>query len=191
MALENQCVEDLAKLVDEIAATRKRIQELSDLLASLKPIKAKKEAEKADLEEFAALIREKLQEIEVSKVAKDAEWKEEAQEHDALTAIIERGKNIIVGALSASFLQTNSKTANPQVLAEVSAHFNNARKQHFKRKSYGAIFKVLAQMTNAAPVQVSQSVVEKIIAICDDLLDKIAESRAIEKADYDHWMGEY
>jgi len=27
--------------------------------------------------------------------------------------------------------------------------------------------------------------------LCDDLLDKIAESRAIEKADYDHWMREY
>jgi len=27
--------------------------------------------------------------------------------------------------------------------------------------------------------------------LCDDLLDKIAESRQIEKNDYDHWVKEY
>jgi len=29
------------------------------------------------------------------------------------------------------------------------------------------------------------------MGLCDDLLAKIAESRAIEKADYDHWVNEY
>jgi uncharacterized protein (DUF342 family) len=83
MALQNQCVEDLALLVEEIAATRKRIQELSDLLAALKPIKADKEKEKADLEDFLALLIQKLGEIEEAKAAKDAEWKEEAEQHDS------------------------------------------------------------------------------------------------------------
>jgi len=61
MALENQCVEDLAKLVDEIAATRKRIQELNDLLAALTPIRASKEKEREELIAFKALLIEKLE----------------------------------------------------------------------------------------------------------------------------------
>ena len=61
MALENQCVEDLAKLVDEIAATRKRIQELNDLIAALTPIKLSKEKEREELIAFKALIIEKLE----------------------------------------------------------------------------------------------------------------------------------
>ena len=83
MALENQCVEDLAKLVEEIAATRKRIQELSDLIAALTPIRADKQKEKADLEDFLALIIEKLAQIEEAKAAKDAEWAEEQEQHDS------------------------------------------------------------------------------------------------------------
>lgn len=38
-------------------------------------------------------------EMEVAKHLKDEEWAAEAAEHDALTAIITKAKNIIAGAL--------------------------------------------------------------------------------------------
>jgi len=53
---------------------------------------------------FKNLIIEKLSEIQEAKAEKDAEWKEEAEQHDSQTAIIQRAKDIIVGGLSASFL---------------------------------------------------------------------------------------
>lgn len=42
--------------------------------------------------------------MEVAKGEKEAEWKEEAQQHDSQTAIIQRAKDIIVGGLAGSFL---------------------------------------------------------------------------------------
>jgi len=104
MNLANVCVEDLAKLVDEISATRQRIQELEDLLTELRPIKAKKEEERDNLLDYKALLEAKLAEMEVAKGEKEAEWKEEAAQHDSQTAIIQRAKDIIVGGLAGSFL---------------------------------------------------------------------------------------
>jgi len=45
-------------------------------------LKIKKENEKSDLEDFAALIKEKLVEIDAAKRLKDTEWAAEAEEHD-------------------------------------------------------------------------------------------------------------
>lgn len=39
MEFENKCFDDLNKLEKEIAETKKRIQELTDLLAELRPIR--------------------------------------------------------------------------------------------------------------------------------------------------------
>jgi hypothetical protein len=70
----------------------------------LKPLKANKEKEKADLEDFLALIIEKIAEIDAAKVEKDAEWKEEAEQHDSQIAIIQRVKDLFVGSFQGSFL---------------------------------------------------------------------------------------
>jgi hypothetical protein len=76
--------------------------------------------------------------------------------------------------------------------AELSEHFaNSARKQKFTRQSWNALFNVLASISAAAPIQADQSAVKAVIDLCQQLLDKIAESREIERKDYQHWVGEY
>lgn len=50
------------------------------------------------------MIIEKLTEMAEAKVLKDAEWAEEAEQHDSQTAIIQKVKDIIQGGLTASFL---------------------------------------------------------------------------------------
>jgi len=65
------------------------------------------------------------------------------------------------------------------------------KKTHFKYKSWNSIFNLLAQIATAAPVQADQSAVQKIIDLCDDLLNKISESREIERKDFQHWIEEY
>jgi hypothetical protein len=76
--------------------------------------------------------------------------------------------------------------------AELSEHFaNSARKQKFTRQSWNALFNVLASISAAAPIQADQSAVKAVIDLCQQLLDKIAESREIERKDYQHWIGEY
>jgi len=57
----------------------------------------------------------------------------------------------------------------------------HAKKTVFKRKSWNAIFKVLAKITASAPIQADMGAVQKIIELCDSLLSKIAESRDIER----------
>jgi hypothetical protein len=64
-------------------------------------------------------------------------------------------------------------------------------KYDFKRKSWNTIFKMMAQITNAAPIQADESAVDRVIALCDELIGKIAESREIERRDYQHWVNEW
>jgi len=68
---------------------------------------------------------------------------------------------------------------------------STVKKTHFKYKSWNSIFNLLAQIATAAPVQADQSAVQKIIELCDDLLNKISESREIERKDFQHWVEEY
>lgn len=68
------------------------------------PIKEAKEEERANLENFKALLIEKLAEIEAAKEEKDAEWIEEAAQHDSQTAVIQHVKEIIQSGFSAAFL---------------------------------------------------------------------------------------
>lgn len=58
------------------------------MIATLSPIKADKEHQKADAIEFKGLIEAKLAELEEAKAAKDAEWAEEKQQHDSQIAIV-------------------------------------------------------------------------------------------------------
>jgi hypothetical protein len=70
----------------------------------LTPIKEAKEEERANLENFKALLIEKIAEIEAAKEEKDAEWAEEAEQHDSQTAVIQKVKEIIQSGFSAAFL---------------------------------------------------------------------------------------
>jgi len=123
----------------------------------LKPIKADKEKEKADLEDFLALLIEKLAQIEEAKAAKDAEWKEEAEQHDSQIAIIQRVKDLFVASFQASFLQVQK--VDRAVFVEVSEHLKKARKMHFKNKGVVSIFRVLSQITASQEIQAADSAI--------------------------------
>jgi len=64
----------------------------------------------AEKEEFKALLEERLVELEEHKKQREADWALEQEEHDKATYVIERAKEIIVGAMaSSSFLQKNGR----------------------------------------------------------------------------------
>jgi hypothetical protein len=185
--LQEECDAKLAELTAEIAAATKRIEELTAELNEKIPIRDEKVRIKAEKIEFRQIIEERISELDANKVIKDAEWAEEQQQHDQAQYIIERAKQIIVDSLKNSFLQKKSS----EVLAQVSQHFNKHSKSSFKRKSWNQIFSLLSQITAAAPVQADQSLVQRVVDLCDQLLNKIAESREIERRDYQHWIEEY
>jgi len=58
------------------------------------------------------------------------------------------------------------------------------------KKSWNSYFKVLATITSSAP-SADQNIVEKIMSLCDRLLDEISKSREVERRSFDLWMGEY
>jgi len=77
-------------------------------------------------------------------------------------------------------------------MVEMSEHFAaHSKKTTFKRKSWNAIFKVLANIAASAPVQADGGAIQTIIDLCDNLLDKIAESRDIERKEYEAYVAEY
>lgn len=54
-----------------------------------------------------------------------------------------------------------------------------------------SIFKVFATVASSQAIQADQEAIDKIVELFDNVLDKLAESRAIEKRDYDHFVTEY
>jgi septal ring factor EnvC (AmiA/AmiB activator) len=49
----------------------------------------------------------------------------------------------------------------------------------------------LAQITSSAPIQADSGAVSKILALIDNLLERIAESREIERREYEAYVAEY
>lgn len=186
--LQEQCDAELAKLQTEIQQATKRIGELDAELKEKIPIREEKNRIRNEKINFRQAIRDRIAEINANKEIKDAEWAEEQAQHDQAQYVIERAKQIIVESLkSSSFLQKKSG----EVLAQVSTHFSKHAKSAFKRKSWNQIFNLLSQITAAAPIQADQSLVQKVVDLCDKLLTKISESREIERRDYQHWLEEY
>jgi hypothetical protein len=58
----------------------------------------------AEKEEFKAMIEARLVEIEEHRALKEAEWAQEQEEHDKAQYVIEKAKEIIMGAMGGSFL---------------------------------------------------------------------------------------
>lgn len=137
-----------------------------------------------------AAIEARLVEMDEHKAIRDQEWADTQAEHDKAQFIIEQAKQVIVSAMSSSFLQ-KGRQIPATAFAQLTSHFHEAHKIVFKRKSFSSIFKVLATITAAAPVQADKSGVDRIIELCDKLLQKIAESREIERRDYQHWVKSY
>jgi flagellar motility protein MotE (MotC chaperone) len=187
--LQGECDAGLEKLQDEIKQAKERIAELTAELDLKIPIRDEKVRQRADKFEFQQLLEAKVADLDARKVVRDELWAQAQEEHDKASYIIQKGKEIIAAAMSKqSFLQKNVHMN----FAQLSDHFaTHAQKYVFKQKSWNSIFKLLSQILAKAPVQADQSLVQKVIAICDDLLNKIAESREIERRSYQHWVDEY
>jgi len=173
----------------EIKAAVARIEALTRELGEKIPIRDQKIVSRDRKMAFRSLINQKIDELDANKALKDEEWAEEQRQHDEALAVIEKAKSIIVNAMKSSFLQRAEKTQT--AFAEVSSHLAKHARSNFKRKSWNSILNILSQITAYAPIQADQSAVDRVIGLCDDLIGKIAESREIERRDYEHWVNEY
>lgn len=190
-ALSAACDQDLGVLQGEINDAASRIQELQDELDEKIPIRDEKLRLLAEKYEFKAMTEARIVELDQNKVQKEEEWAIEQEEHDKAQFVIEKAKQVIVAALKGgdSFLQ---KKKNINVaFAQISEHFTSEiKRNNFKRKGWVAVFKILAQMTDA-DVQADSGAVDEFIELCDQLLNKIAESREVERRDFQNWMEQY
>jgi len=186
-AVRGEFDRDSERLNTEIAAADNRAQELNDELAEKIPLRKEKIELQADKEDEAEGYIERIGELDEEKTARDEEWAEVAAEHDRATYVIERAKEVIENGFSGSFLQKNFKPAS---LVQVAEHFKNNSKS-FKRSSWNKIFKMLASISASAPIQADAGAVQQIIDLIDALLEKIAESREIQRREYEAWVSEY
>jgi len=185
--IRGQCDNEIGRLRTEISAADDRVAELQAELDEKIPIRAEKTDLLHQKQELLAETGDRIIELDADKAEHDADWAAEQQEHDRATYVIERAKEVIENGFSGSFLQKNFK---PQTLVQVAEHLKTNSK-NFKRKSWNHVFKLLAQIAASAPVQADTGAVTKILALIDALLERIAESREIERREYEAWVEEY
>jgi len=171
------CDTDIGRLRTEITAANDRASELQAELDEKIPLRAEKTDLLHQKEELLAETGDRIVELDEDKAEHDADWAAEQQEHDRATYVIERAKEVIQNGFSGSFLQKNFK---PAAMVQVSEHFKNNAKS-FKRTSWNKIFKMLASITAAAPIQADSGAIGRILELIDNLLEKIAESRDKEE----------
>jgi len=186
MELQNQCYDDINRLTDEIKAAEKRINQIDEELNEKIPIRDNKISERTDLEEFKDLLIERMRQMLANKNTKEEQWTKIKADHDHAAQVIQTAKQIIENALrNKSFLEKSNSA-----FVELTNHFHDAKKTHFEKKSWNSYFKVLATISAAAP-QANQDTVQRILGLCDRLLDEISKSREVERRAYDLWMQEY
>lgn len=178
---------DSERLTTEIAAADNRAQELNDELAEKIPLRKEKIELQADKEAEAEGYIERIGELDEEKTERDEEWAEVAAEHDRATFVIESAKQFLDRGMGGAFLE---KTNNG-VFVQLGNHFTQSAEMKFNRKSWNHFFKILATIANAAPVQTSAGTINKILDLCDALLERIADSREIERKEYEAWVAEY
>lgn len=89
-----------------------------------------------------------------------------------------------------SFLELSKP--NIASMVQVSQHFaESAKNGQYKRKSWNSFFKVLSQITAAAPVQADAGAIKKINEIIDTLLLKINESLTLESSAFNSFKADY
>jgi len=185
--IRGQCDNDIARLRNEITAANDRATELNDEINEKTPIRDEKVELLAQKRELQEETEDRIIDLDEDKAEHDADWAAEQQEHDRATYVIERAKEVIENGFSGSFLQKNFKPAS---LVQVAEHFKNNSKS-FKRSSWNKIFKMLASISASAPIQADAGAVQQIIDLIDALLEKIAESREIQRREYEAWVSEY
>jgi len=77
------------------------------------------------------------------------------------------------------------------MFVQLGDHFAKSADLKFKRTSWSRMFKVLATIASSSAVQADNGSVSKILELADDLLEKIADSREIERKEHDAWTKEY
>lgn len=97
-------------------------------------------AERADLEQFKALLLNRLEELRIKKGIREEQWAHQREEHDKATAVMQNAKAILDNVFS-NFLQ---KTPRHEIFAQVAQHFNNGKKEHFSNKSWNNLFSAMA-----------------------------------------------
>jgi chromosome segregation ATPase len=187
--VRNDCDAEESRLATEIAAADNRAQELTDELNEKIPLRKEKIQLQDDKEEEADQYGERIEELDHDKEERDAEWAEVAAEHDRATYVIESAKQFIDRGFGGAFLQKEG-SANA-VFAQLGNHFTQSADMKFNRKSWNHFFRILAGIANAAPVQANRDSINKIIDLCDALLERIADSREIERKEYEAWVAEY
>jgi DNA repair exonuclease SbcCD ATPase subunit len=185
--IRGQCDAEIDRLRNEITAADDRAAELQAEIEEKTPIRDEKVELLAEKRELLAETGDRIVELDEDKAEHDADWAAEQQEHDRATYVIERAKEVIENGFGGSFLQ---KTFKPQTLVQVSEHFKTNSK-NFKRNSWNHVFKLLAQISASSTVQADAGAVAKILALIDALLERIAESREIERREYEAWVAEY
>lgn len=185
--VRGECDAEESRLGSEIAAADNRVQELTDELNEKIPLRKEKIDLQAAKEDEADGYIERIQDLDEDKAERDNEWAEVAAEHDRATYVIESAKNFIDRGFGGAFLEKS----NNGVFVQLANHFTQSADLKFNRKSWNHFFKILANIANAAPVQASRDSINKIIALCDALLESIADSREVERRAYEAWVAEY
>jgi chromosome segregation ATPase len=185
--VRQNCDNEITRLNTEIAAADNRVVELTDELNEKIPLRKEKIELQAAKEAEADGYIERVGELDEEKAERDQQWSEVAAEHDRATYIIESAKNFIDRGFGGAFLEKKDNS----VFVQLSNHFAQSAEMKFNRKSWNMFFKILANIANAAPVQVNRDSINKIIALCDALLESIADSREVERRAYESWVAEY
>jgi len=187
--VRNDCDAEEGRLATEIAAADNRAQELTDELNEKIPLRKERIALQTDKEAEADQYTNRILELDEAKEQRDAEWAEVAAEHDRATYVIESAKQFIDRGFGGTFLQKEG--ANNAVFVQLGTHFAQSADMKFNRKSWNHFFRILANIATAAPVQTSADSINKILDLCDALLERIADSREIERKEYESWVAEY
>jgi predicted nucleic acid-binding Zn-ribbon protein len=185
--IRGQCDNEIERLRNEITAANDRAEELNTEINEKTPIRDEKVELLAEKRTLLAETGDRIVELDEDKAEHDADWAAEQQEHDRATYVIERAKEVIENGFGGSFLQ---KTFKPQTLVQVSEHFKTNSK-NFKRNSWNHVFKLLSQIAASSHIQADAGAVQRIINLIDALLERIAESREIERREYEAWVAEY
>lgn len=166
---QEQCVADESFYSGEITESESRIDAAKNQLAALKPQLTDAEEGLAGQRASLVSLQEQLNQASSQRVTEAEEYTLKVQEHESALSMLHEASGLFQGLLApeagAAFLQKKNA-----VFAQVSSTIRNGLSKI--RKGYKGIFRILAQITEKAPIQAKQETVQKII----DLIKKIREN---------------
>jgi hypothetical protein len=178
--LQEECYYTIDRLGHEIKEADYEVEIIQEELDEKVPLRNRRQATLKEKEELKVGIQEEIIELFHTKEAKDADWDQIQEDHSRATYVIQTAKDVLQGSLVA-FVQSGTN-----IMAQLSQHFSQSSKkiEFHKQKSWNQVFRILAEITSATPVQADQGQMAKIIELCDNLLKKINESLDLERRQY-------